>query len=127
MAELRKYSRVEESLPIKLSSPEFDIVTETKNISGNGAYCFVNKPLEVMSKLRITMLVSLKKAKNKVVKKINCSGVVVRRNYVKDNGKHPYSIGIYFNNIEEENRKILLSYLNSSSKRTAESTSSSLK
>lgn len=104
MAELRKYPRLVESLPIKLSGSEFDIMTETKNISGNGAYCFINKPLDVMSKLNIIMLISLKKAKNNVVKKINCSGVVVRKDCVKDNGKYPYCIGIYFNNIKEEDR-----------------------
>ena len=113
MAEKRRYPRIAKSLPIKLSDAEYDIVTDTKNVSANGAFCAVSKSLPVMTKLSIVILIPVKRNKTKTVRKINCSGVVVRGEHVKDNGKFPYSIGIYFNEIKVKDRKALLSYINS--------------
>ena len=48
--------------------------------------------------------------KKTVVKKIDCTGVVVRQNYVRDNGTHGYYIGIYFNDLNDRDRKALLAY-----------------
>jgi c-di-GMP-binding flagellar brake protein YcgR len=114
MKEKRRYPRVSKKLSIKLFSSEFDIVTETKNISGNGVYCAIDKPLPVMTKLNILLLIPFKKNRNKIIKKISCNGVVVRGGCVKDNGRHSYYVGIYFNDIKEKDRRVLLSYINSS-------------
>jgi c-di-GMP-binding flagellar brake protein YcgR len=114
MKEKRRYPRVSKKLSIKLFSSEFDIVTETKNISGNGVYCAIDKPLPVMTKLNILLLIPFKKNRNKIIKKISCNGVVVRGGYIKDNGRHSYYVGIYFNDIKEKDRRVLLSYINSS-------------
>ncbi|MBU1121267.1 MAG: PilZ domain-containing protein [Candidatus Omnitrophica bacterium] len=113
MVEKRKHSRIKRFLPLKLSHTECDILTETKDISVSGAYCSVDKPLEVMTRVNIVLLLAVKKSKSKVVKKINCKGVVVRRDYIKDNGKHSYHVGIYFNDMDERDKKTLLSYVNS--------------
>lgn len=113
MKERRKYLRIEGVLPVKLSHPDIDILTETKNISVSGAYCSVDKPLEVMTKLDIVILLPFKKNKTKTVKKINCKGVVVRKEFVADNGKHAYHVGVFFSEIEERDKKTLLSYVNS--------------
>jgi hypothetical protein len=113
MQERRKYQRIEGTLPLKLSDSEFDIVTETKNISGSGVYCSVNTPLEPMTKVKIVILLPLKSKGRKSVKKITCGGVVVRKEYVRNNGNHLYYVGIYFNDIKESDRKQLLSYIDS--------------
>jgi len=112
MNEQRRYPRIEKSLSLKLSDSEFDVVTETKNISGNGVYCAIDKPLEPMTKLNIIILIPLRKNKNKTIKKIHCEGVVVRKEYVRNNAKFAYHVGIYFNEIKEYDRKLLLSYIN---------------
>ena len=111
MVERRQYPRVQKSLPLKLSDAEFDVLTETKNISGNGVYCAIDKSLPVMTKLAIVLLVPVKKNRQKGIRKITCQGVVVRKEYVKDDGKHSYHVGIYFNDIKEKDRKVLLSYI----------------
>jgi hypothetical protein len=115
MNDKRLYPRVEKSLSLKLSDIEFDIVTETKNISGSGVYCAVNKPLEPMTKLNIIILIPLKKSdgRSKTVKKIHCQGVVVRKENMHDNGKLPYHVGIYFSDIKDQDRKNLVAYINS--------------
>ena len=110
----RKYPRLKFTLPIKISDTGgFDAVTETKNISGNGAYCALNKEIPLMTKLSIILLVPFRKNKRKLLKKINCSGVVVRKDYTRNNGNHFYNVGIYFNEIKDTDRKIITSYVNS--------------
>lgn len=113
MQERRKSPRVNKTLPLKLSDNESDVLTETKNISASGAYCTINKPLEIMTKLNVIILVPLKKNKNKIIRKINCSGVVVRNVYTDDNSKYPYKVAIYFNDLKSQDKRILQSYINS--------------
>lgn len=113
MGERRKYLRVQGILPVKLSYPDFDILTETKNISMNGAYCSIDKPLEVMTKLSVVLLLPFKKNGSKIVKKINCQGVVVRKEHKVGNSTHPYSVAVYFSEIKDKDKKILHSYITS--------------
>ncbi len=116
--EKRRYPRVKQSLPIKLCDNEYDIVTETKNISGNGVYCAVNRKLPLMTKLKIILLIPLRKNNRKILRKITCNGIVVRQAYMKNNGKYSYDTGIYFNEIKESDRKVILSYIDTSLKKT---------
>ena len=109
--ERRKYPRIEKTLSIKLSDREFDILTETKNISANGAYCSVSKPLDLMTKLNIVLLIPIRKSNNRTIKKIICCGVVVRCEYITENGKYPYHIAIFFNDLKDSERKALRSYI----------------
>ncbi|MFH1875431.1 MAG: PilZ domain-containing protein [Candidatus Omnitrophota bacterium] len=114
MKDKRQYPRIIKSVSLKLSDVDFDVVTETKNISGNGVYCAVSKPFEAMTKLAIIILIPLANARGRsTVKKIRCQGVVVRTEHVRDNGKYAYHVGIYFNDIKESDRKALVSYINS--------------
>jgi len=112
MEDRRKHPRLVTSLPLKLTDSEYDILTETKNISASGVYCSVDKPIEPMTKLNIIILVPAKKTKQKTVKKINCRGVVVRKDYVRSNGHHSYHIGIFFNEMNDRDKKVLCNYLN---------------
>ncbi len=116
LKEKRRYPRFTFALPIKISNQEFDVVTETKNISGNGAYCSVDREIPVMTKLKIVLLIPLIKKGKRFLKKINCKGVVVRSQPIRDNGKNFYNIGIFFSEINEAYRKVLLSYINSAVK-----------
>lgn len=112
MRERRKYPRLDKGLPIKLASGDLFIVTETLNVSGNGAYCMVDKPLELMTKLDIVLLVPPADTKRTTVKKIHCKGVVVRSESNKTNGKYAHFIGIFFHQIDDRDRKSLVSYIN---------------
>lgn len=112
MRERRRYPRVDKNLPIKLASGELYVVTETINISGNGAYCMVDKPLELMTKLDIVLLIPPMDARRNKVKKVHCKGVVVRSETNKTNGKYSHFIGIFFHDIKDRDRKTLVSYIN---------------
>ncbi len=116
MNEQRKFPRLEKTLPIKLFDNQFDLLTETKNISANGAYCRVNKPLKIMTKLNMVLLIPVKKSQQKTIKKINCSGVVVRREPATDSRKYAYNVGIYFSDLKDRDRKALRLYIDSALK-----------
>lgn len=111
MVEKRKYPRIEGILPIKLSGCESDIVTETKNISGSGAYCVVNCPVTPMTKLDMVLFMPIKKSKGKTVKKISCKGIVVRSDRVENEGKIAYCLGIYFSEMKDSDRKNIVSHI----------------
>lgn len=119
MKERRKYLRLDKNFSIKLKEStrkDFDITTETKNISANGAYCSVNQPIEPMTKMQLTLLLPIPGQKTKKIKRINCEGVVVRKEKNKEDKKFPYQVGIFFNNIDSLDRKFLQSYVNTLSK-----------
>ncbi len=116
MKERRKFPRINKVLSVKLSDSEFDILTETKNISASGAYCPVSEPLEPMTKLQLVLLIPIKKNRSKLIKKIDCQGTVVRLETITDNGKFPYRVGIFFNQISDSDKKSLRSYIQSSLK-----------
>jgi len=113
MKEKRQSPRFEKSVPIRISELEFDILTETKNISASGAYCSISKPLKLMTKLNTVLLIPLKRNKTKTVKKITCSAIVVRLEHSSEDKKYPYRIGVYFSDIKEKDRKTLNAYINS--------------
>ena len=54
--ERREHPRIDNNIPVKISREDGDIVTETANISRSGAYCNVNKPIEMMTKVKINLL-----------------------------------------------------------------------
>jgi c-di-GMP-binding flagellar brake protein YcgR len=113
MVEKRKYPRIDGILPLKLSGCESDIVTETKNISGSGAYCVVNSPVEPMTKLDMVLFMPVKKGNGKGVKKVSCKGIVVRSDRVENEGKVAYCLGIYFSEMKESDRKNIVSHIDS--------------
>ena len=99
--EQRRYPRVSKNLPIKIKNGNFDIITETKNISCTGAYCQADKYIPVFTKIKTTILLP-SKTKNHT-QNISCSGVVVRVEK-NDNTLEPqYNIAIYFNEISKLN------------------------
>lgn len=112
MKEKRQCPRVEKILPIKLSVSDFDVLTETNNISASGAYFPVDKPLELMSKLNVVLLIPLKRNRGKTIEKINCVGVIVRCEISAESTKHPYRAAMYFSDLSDRDRKILRTFVN---------------
>jgi len=109
----RKHPRLEGNIPLKISSADFDIVTETSNVSCAGAYCRVNKQLEPMTKLKIHLLLPFKSRNNKTVtKKVSCQGIIVRTEEVPQSSY--YNVAIYFNDISPKDLGALSEYIGSS-------------
>ena len=96
-SERRKNPRVDHIIPLRISSDDVEIVTETENLSCSGVYCRSNKFIEPMTKLKIHLLLPFKKNKRTTTKKISCQGIVVRCETVP-NAEH-FNIAIFFNDI----------------------------
>ncbi|HEC69381.1 MAG TPA: PilZ domain-containing protein [Candidatus Omnitrophica bacterium] len=108
--ERRRYPRLSKVLPLKISSQNFEIVTQTKNLSCNGAFCPVNTYLAPMTKLKITLLLPEKQdyLSPKSSKKVSCIGVVVRTEEINHSN---YNIAIFFEQMKERERLKLERYI----------------
>ncbi|MDD5236772.1 MAG: PilZ domain-containing protein [Candidatus Omnitrophica bacterium] len=100
--EKRKHPRVEKDLPLSICLKDVDFSTATKNISGGGAYCHVDKYIRPMTKLSV--LIGLSGTKEE----ISCKGVVVRTENAVPTG---YNIAIFFNEISKRNADRLKHYI----------------
>jgi hypothetical protein len=109
-AERRQHPRVEKNVPLKISTAEVDLVTETKNLSRTGVYCRVNKFIEPMTKLKIHLLLPVKRGTKTTTKKITCSGVIVRTETITPNSE--YSVAIYFNDLPSRDADSITDYIN---------------
>ena len=107
--ERRKHLRLDNNVPIKLSSNEADVVTETRNLSCAGAYCKVDKYFEPMTKIKIHLLLPLKRRSKTVTKKLTCDGIVVRSESVP--GENYYNVAIFFNQIGPADSKVISDYV----------------
>lgn len=107
--ERRKHSRLENNVPIKICQEGGDIVTETRNISRSGVYCRIQKPLAIMTKLNIHLLLSFKKNGKNTTKKISCQGVVVRVEPIKED--NAYYAAIFFNKISAKDSESIAEYM----------------
>jgi hypothetical protein len=107
--ERRKHPRIEKNVPLKLSWADADVVTETKNISGSGAYCRVSKYIEPMTKVEVTLLLPVKKNQKITTKKITCRGVVVRTEQILDS--EDFYTAIFFSDILPKDSRILAQFV----------------
>jgi len=109
--ERRSHPRVENNIPLKLSWPDADVVTETKNISCAGAYCRVSKYIEPMTKVEVMLLLPVKKGAKVTTKKIACHGVVVRTEHIPAGDE--FYTAIFFSDILPKDSRILAQYVES--------------
>lgn len=95
----RQHPRLFKNIPLKISGTDFDIVSETKNLSRSGAYCRVSQYIEPMTKLKINLLLPFKQNNKIVTKKVTCDGIVVRTESIS--GEGAYNVAIYFSDIQK--------------------------
>jgi hypothetical protein len=90
-----------------------DVVTEiceTLNISEGGAYCISDKPFGEF--LRVQLSLEIPSADGVQVETIECSGIVVREGgKVQVGEKEMYAFAVYFDQISDDNRYMLIGYL----------------
>ena len=104
MKEKRSTPRIEEKLPIRVAEGDYQAVVETKNVSASGVYFITEKPMPLMSKVVITLLLPGGPRKNT---KIECSGTVVRVVPVPAQDKTTYETAIFFDDITEKSKNII--------------------
>src|SRR3989338_2441782 len=137
--ERRKGQRALAHIPVRIAQEDGDIVTETLNISRSGAYCQVNKRVELMTKLKIQILLpplrsqrshageepmaagqrfpegkslsAARKNQKRSAKTIHCQGVVVRVEPAAHNGC--FDVAIFFNEIAQRDAESINDYVGS--------------
>lgn len=106
--EKRQALRIEERLPIKIIEGASGMVVETKNISASGVYFTTDKPMPIMSKVMITMLIPDAHGKNS---KVECAGTVVRTAPANERDKTLYETAIFFDDITEKAKNTILKHI----------------
>lgn len=109
--ERRRHSRLEQTIPLRISDGGIDIVTETKNLSSSGAFCLVNKFITPMTKLKLQFMLPLKRNNKVVQQRINCVGVVVRSQSAVD--QDSFQTAIFFSDITPRDSQIIHEFVES--------------
>ncbi|MCM8778778.1 MAG: PilZ domain-containing protein [Candidatus Omnitrophica bacterium] len=108
--ERRKYPRIDKNLPIKAFGETFDFYTETMNIGAGGVLCYLDRPIPIATKLKITLVLPSREKKEI---RIDCEGVVVRiQENLNVKGKERYYIAIMFTEITPEDREKIIHFVN---------------
>lgn len=107
--ERRRYPRIEKALPIKIMANGYDFATSTQNVSCIGAYCHVDKYIPSFTKIAVRLTLPI--VTNDGVKNIDveCNGIIVR---TEDEEKGGFNIAIFFNSIQDSQRKKISQYIN---------------
>lgn len=82
--------------------------TLTQNVSCVGAYCRINRYIPPFTKVSIRMLLPVNVPPKQENINVECHGVVVRTEDAHDGG---FNIAIFFNRIQESQRKKISQYL----------------
>lgn len=114
--EKRSTPRVEEKLPIRVAEGDYRAVVETKNISASGVYFTTEKAIPPMSKVIITLLLPTSARKNT---KVECNGTVVRIVPISAQNKTMYETAIFFDDITEKTKNIILRHVKKTISRTS--------
>lgn len=104
--ERRSFPRIhDEGLSLKLNAGDFDTITHTQDISASGLYCKVSKPIPLMSRVSLSLMLPGNKP-------LDVEGVVVREHPVVIDGviKH-YDIAIFFDSLSETDKEDIQSYI----------------
>lgn len=111
--ERRKHPRSGQILPLKISKKGLDVITETRNVSCSGVYCQVSKPLPLMSKVGITLLLPMHLGNKTSTEKIKCSGVVVRSEpAIVEQAEVAYQkIAVFFTEISKKDKNKITQYV----------------
>lgn len=109
--ERRRSLRIDESIPFRIGTKDFDIEAETVNISVGGALCILDKPLAAMTRMDIALALPAYKANSFRRKTIYLKGVVVRSEKDAVSGK--YYTAIFFSEGQPSDLKSLSDFIQS--------------
>ncbi|MFA5115238.1 MAG: PilZ domain-containing protein [Candidatus Omnitrophota bacterium] len=107
-AERRRYPRIKKKLDFRVAADGYRFVTTTKDISCIGAYCHIDKYIPPFTKVALGLAMPVKNSHSDG--KVSCQGVIVRTEDERQGGG--FNIAIFFNQINESQRKKIASYVN---------------
>ncbi|OGX43890.1 MAG: hypothetical protein A3G38_03045 [Omnitrophica WOR_2 bacterium RIFCSPLOWO2_12_FULL_51_8] len=107
--ERRIHPRIDHELPIRVAANGYDFSTSTSNLSCVGAYCLIKKYVPPFTKVMVKLALpaQIEAAGKKCA--VECKGVIVRTD---DEERGGFNIAIFFNEINDEQRKKIAKYIN---------------
>jgi hypothetical protein len=105
----RVHPRLDKKLPFKVAANGYDFSTSTQNISCVGAYCKIKKYIPPFTRVSIKLTLPVKTKEDNKNYTIDCQGVIVR---TEDKEKEGFNIAIFFNRINNSQRKVITEYIN---------------
>ncbi len=109
---MKEIKRADLAIPLKIQDKDTSIVTKTMSITSSGAYCKTDKPLPLLSKVLMTLLIPRYNKRGKVDRKVKCKGTVVRTHPVIVDGKpQSYDVAIYFDELNVSDRRFISQYI----------------
>ena len=110
--ERRHSPRVERQLSLKLTAPEFDLATETKNVSARGVYCRVDRHIPFMMKLKVALVVPIQQGSQTISRMIHGEALVVRsESQMVKNGQEKHFVALFFERMKPSDRLHLGRYV----------------
>ncbi len=111
-AERRQAPRVEKGLSLQLTSRDFDLTTETKNVSARGVYCRIKCHIPFMTKLKVALLVPVQQGRRTVLHPVRGDARVVRsESQIIQNGQERHFVALYFEKMKPSDRLCLERYV----------------
>ena len=107
--ERREHPRLEQKLPVKVAASGYGFSTSTQNISCLGAYCKIEKYIPPFTRVSVKLTLPVKTKEEKKNYTLDCEGVIVR---TEDKEKEGFNIAIFFNRINNSQRKVITEYIN---------------
>jgi hypothetical protein len=107
--ERRQHPRVDQKLPVDVSTNGYYFTTVTQNISCLGAYCHINKYVPPFTKVAIKLNLPIISRAGQKDSNADCKGVVVRTEDVPSGG---FNVAIFFNDIKDSQRHKISQYIN---------------
>ena len=108
-AERRLHPRIDRQLPIKVAANGYDFATTTQNVSCVGAYCHITKYVPPFTRVLIRLSLPVRTRNGNKRYDVACKGVLVRTDDEPGGG---FNIAIFFNDINEGQKKKIAEYVN---------------
>ena len=109
--ERRKHNRVKGDIAIAINTAESNFISEASTISVAGVSCKVSQDIPLLSNVMMTLLLPSGTAKSKKIpQKLNCEGVIVRSEPIKEE-PGSFEVAVFFADIGKQERKSLENYV----------------
>lgn len=107
--ERRLHPRIDLELPLKVAANGYDFSTSTMNVSCLGAYCRITKYVPPFTKVLVKLSLPIMTGSVSRHSNVECHGVIVRSD---DESSGGFNIAIFFNRINDSQRRKISEYLN---------------
>jgi len=113
--ERRRHPRGRLVVPSRIAGTDVSAECETFDLSANGLSCWLDRPLSLFTKVKITLMLPLAQRSGnhrENAQPIECAGVVVRSEpEACPQGTGQYHTAIFFNHIDEQAMEVIQRYV----------------